>query len=126
MLRSLLRRLPPVRAAALLLLAAVLLPLPALAGDGPAPGADRHKERGVACADCHGKAKKPTYVEAVTCLGCHGPAEALSQKTAAVKPENPHASPHWGAQMECAVCHRQHKPTVNWCDHCHLFKFQVP
>ncbi len=107
--------------------AALLLPLPAAAaGPAGAPrGAELHKAKGVACADCHGKAKKPSYVEAAQCLTCHGPAEALAASTAQVKPENPHASPHWGAQMQCAVCHLQHAAPVDWCAHCHRFGFQV-
>jgi hypothetical protein len=104
-----------------------LLPLAAGAA-GPVPGmsADRHKAKGTSCAGCHGKAKKPTMVEAGTCLTCHGPAAALVEKTAAVKPENPHASPHWGTQIECSVCHRQHEKTVDWCAHCHNYGFKVP
>ncbi|MFO0581689.1 MAG: cytochrome c3 family protein [Anaeromyxobacter sp.] len=110
--------------ARLALLAALTLPLAAAAGEKFS--ADAHQAKGVSCADCHGKAKKKTFVEAERCLSCHGPGEALAAKTAAVKPENPHASPHWGAQMECNVCHRQHKATQNWCDHCHRFGFKVP
>ena len=102
------------------LLVAVLLPLAAAAEPLPL-GADLHKGNGVSCADCHGKATKRTFVEAEKCLSCHGPATALAEKTAAVKPENPHASPHWGAQMECNVCHRQHEKPVDWCAHCHNY-----
>lgn len=115
------------RAALRALLLAALLPMATGAAEkAPALGADLHKQKGVSCADCHGKVKKPTFVEAAQCLGCHGPADALARKTAEVKPENPHASPHWGNEMECNVCHRQHEKTVNWCDHCHVYKFQVP
>ena len=114
-------------AACLAAFALAVLPTCALAAEPAAPlGADRHKAKGVACADCHGKAKKPAYVQAAQCLACHGPAAALAEKTAAVKPENPHASPHWGAAMECAVCHRQHEAPVDWCAHCHRFGFKVP
>jgi hypothetical protein len=104
-----------------------LLPLVAAAA-GPTGGltADRHKAAGTSCADCHGKTKKPALVEADKCLTCHGPADALVKKTAVVKPENPHASPHWGTQIECSVCHRQHEKTVDWCAHCHNYGFKVP
>ena len=111
--------------ARLVLLAALLLPL-AGAADAAALGAKAHEAKGVSCDDCHGKGKKRTFVEAKQCLACHGPAEKLAEKTAEVKPENPHHSPHWGPTMECNVCHRQHKPTQNWCDHCHRFGFKVP
>jgi len=108
----------------LALLAALLLPLTA-AAEGAPLGAKAHEAKGVSCQDCHGKGKK-TFVEAERCLSCHGPAEQLAAKTAEVKPENPHHSPHWGPTMECNVCHRQHKATQNWCDHCHRFGFKVP
>lgn len=93
---------------------------------GKLPSGHLHGLRGVTCAQCHGKgrAHAPATVEA--CLACHGTPEALVQRTAAVKPENPHASPHWGPRMECSVCHRQHEKTVNWCAHCHTFDFKVP
>ena len=109
-----------------LLLFAALVPLALAAAQAPAMTADLHKAKGVTCVDCHGKGKKKTFVPAQRCLSCHGPAAGLVEKTAAVKPENPHASPHWGSNMECNVCHRQHEKTVNWCNHCHAYGFKVP
>ena len=109
-----------------LLVIAALVPLSLAAAQAPALTADLHKAKGVSCADCHGNAKKKTFVTAERCLGCHGPAADLVKKTAAVKPENPHDSPHWGAQMDCTVCHHQHEKTVNWCNHCHAYGFKVP
>ena len=109
-----------------LLLFAALIPLALAAAQAPAMTADLHKAKGVTCVDCHGNAKKKTFVAAERCLGCHGPAADLVKKTANVKPENPHDSPHWGPQMECNVCHRQHEKTVNWCNHCHAYGFKVP
>ncbi|WP_316415611.1 cytochrome c3 family protein [Mesoterricola silvestris] len=98
-----------------------------LAAAPPAPmAADMHKAKGVSCVDCHGPAKVKTFVPAQVCLRCHGPAEDLVKKTAAVKPENPHDSPHWGPTMECNICHRQHEKPVNWCNHCHVYGFKVP
>lgn len=97
----------------------LLLPTYSLAALSPGLGADVHKAKDVTCADCHGKTKKPTFVTAERCLSCHGPFEALVRKTVEVKPENPHDSPHWGAQMECNVCHRQHEKAMNWCTQCH-------
>ena len=88
--------------------------------------ADLHKDRGVNCEGCHGKDEKKTFVASDRCLACHGGISDLVKKTAAVKPENPHASPHWGSRIECNVCHRQHEKTVDWCSHCHAFNFKVP
>lgn len=86
--------------------------------------ADLHKSKGIRCEGCHAKAQGKTFVPAEKCLSCHGPASALAQKTAGEA--NPHASPHWGPDMECTVCHRQHEKTVNWCGHCHKYDFRVP
>jgi len=88
--------------------------------------ADLHKEKGVSCEGCHGTAEEKTFVSADRCLSCHGSMSDLVKKTAAVKPENPHDSPHWGARMECNVCHRQHEKTVDWCSHCHAFNYKTP
>ena len=123
MLSSFLKRFS---AASRLLLFAALIPLSQAATQAPTMTADLHKAKGVTCVDCHGNAKKKTFVAAERCLGCHGPAADLVKKTANVKPENPHDSPHWGPQMECNVCHRQHEKTVNWCNHCHAYGFRVP
>jgi Cytochrome c3 len=112
--------------ASLLLFFVALVPLNLAATQAPTMTADLHKAKGVTCVDCHGTTKKKTFVAAERCLGCHGPAADLVKKTAAVKPENPHDSPHWGPAMECNVCHRQHEKTVNWCSHCHAFNFKVP
>ena len=88
--------------------------------------ADLHKDKGVSCDGCHGSEATRAFVSAERCLSCHGDRPALVKKTAAVKPENPHDSPHWGSRMECNVCHRQHEKTVDWCSHCHAFNFRVP
>ncbi|MDR0310806.1 MAG: cytochrome c3 family protein [Acidobacteriota bacterium] len=114
----------PMALAALMTLFASEQPAPA-----PSAGlytADLHKDRGVSCEGCHGTVETKTFVPAERCLACHGGRADLVKKTAAVKPENPHDSPHWGGRMECDVCHRQHEKTVDWCSHCHAFNFKVP
>jgi len=112
--------------AARLLLFTALIPFSQAATQAPTLTADLHKAKGVTCVDCHGKTNKKTFVAAERCVGCHGSAADLAKKTANVKPENPHDSPHWGPNMDCGVCHRQHEKTVNWCNHCHAYGFKVP
>lgn len=114
------------RTASRLLLFAALVSFSLTAAQPPTTTSEVHKAKGVTCGDCHGKGKKKTFVLAERCLSCHGPAADLVKKTANVKPENPHDSPHWGPKMECNVCHRQHEKTVNWCNHCHAYGFKVP
>lgn len=108
---------------------AALLPLrPAAAPARNAEGttARLHQQKGVGCAGCHGAAKRPAPAATDRCLACHGPYQGLVEKTSGLKPLNPHDSPHWGADIECAVCHRQHEQTVNWCAHCHTVSNAVP
>lgn len=73
-----------------------------------------------------GAAKRPAPAASDRCLACHGPYQGIVEKTSKLKPLNPHDSPHWGADIECAVCHRQHEKPVNWCAYCHTVSNAVP
>ncbi len=92
---------------------------------GKLPLSHRHQLAGVTCVKCHGKAKKQTPVEAAVCETCHEPAR-LAEKTAGVKPQNPHTSPHYGTALDCNVCHHQHAKSENFCIQCHTFNFKLP
>jgi DnaJ-class molecular chaperone len=100
----------------------------AAAGAEEGPLGKVHVAKGVKCADCHGQAKKSEPVLQEKCLSCHGKGDskALAAKTANVKPLNPHESRHYGTEAECALCHRNHEPSVNFCLDCHpRFNFKV-
>lgn len=87
---------------------------------------DKHGAKGVACQACHANPRKPAPVAMDKCVTCHEP-KALAQKTAAVKPTNPHESRHFGLEADCNSCHHQHKPSESLCADCHpSFKFKVP
>ena len=89
-------------------------------------GADRHVARGLECRTCHGPdLKNLEYPTIETCTQCHN-TKGLSQKTADVKPHNPHLSPHYQDQLDCTNCHLQHAETENYCNQCHQFDFKVP
>jgi hypothetical protein len=90
------------------------------------PGSHFHAFKGVACASCHGKVKKPEPVEMSKCVACHGETDKLAQKTEKVKPHNPHQSPHYGTSADCNLCHHQHVKSENFCAQCHKFDFIVP
>ena len=92
---------------------------------GKLPSAHIHRLSGVTCAKCHGKAGKREAVEMKECTACHK-VEKLAEKTAKVKPANPHASPHHGADLDCNVCHHQHRRSEDFCSQCHKFDFTVP
>ena len=92
------------------------------AADKPQMGADMHSAKGVPCAAYHGdnpmKNDLPTETQ---CVVCHNKA-ALIEKTKDVKPMNPHNAPH---NNDCAACHRQHEPAVNYCNQCHYLDFKI-
>lgn len=97
-----------------------------LALRGKIPLSHVHQQGGIGCAPCHGKtgtAKAPAQDQ---CATCHGSPDGLAKKTAKVKPENPHTSPHYGTSLDCNLCHHQHARSENFCAQCHDFKFVVP
>ena len=98
--------------------------LPSLAQDNFL--ADRHVAKGLSCQMCHGPDDKNPQTPTIdTCTACH-PKDALAEKTAKVKPANPHVSPHYGKDLECTNCHLGHMQSENFCDQCHQFGFKVP
>jgi hypothetical protein len=93
--------------------------------EGKLPASHIHGLSGITCVKCHGKTKKPTEVEMKQCVMCHN-AETVASKTAEVKPKNPHTSPHYGTDLDCNLCHHQHRKSENYCSQCHKFDFTVP
>ena len=77
-----------------------------------------------ACKSCHGPDGKGE-VTTQTCTGCHQ-IDALVASTKDVKPTNPHVSPHYGNELDCASCHMGHSDSENFCNQCHQFDFKVP
>lgn len=63
---------------------------------GKIPGSHRHQLSGVSCVSCHGKVKKEESVKMAKCVSCHGDPAKLAEKTAGVKPTNPHTHPIMG------------------------------
>lgn len=94
-----------------------------------------HSQVGIGCLSCHprtigdelseqvayrtGNYREPlreVKVRQEVCLRCHGDYALMGDRTADVVP-NPHLS-HLG-QVDCRVCHKMHKETVNYCFDCH-------
>lgn len=90
------------------------------------PGSHLHALKGIQCDQCHGKVKKPAPVEMSKCIACHGETAKLAEKTAKIKPRNPHESPHYGTEADCNLCHHQHAKSENLCAQCHSYNFVVP
>jgi hypothetical protein len=93
--------------------------------EGKLPASHIHQLSGVTCAKCHKSIRKPEPVAMKQCVTCHDP-DKLMEKTAQVKPSNPHTSPHYGTTLDCNVCHHQHAKSENFCLQCHKFDFVVP
>lgn len=83
-----------------------------------------HLLAGAGCDSCHGSGK-PSLPETDQCRSCHD-AKALVEKTANVKPKNPHTSPHYGPDLDCDNCHAGHGRSRDYCHQCHEFNFRVP
>jgi hypothetical protein len=87
--------------------------------------AAKHGGNGVACKQCHGSGK-PQPVATQKCVTCHD-TKATAERTANVKPTNPHNSRHFGTEADCNSCHHQHKASQSLCADCHpRFNFKVP
>ena len=74
----------------------------------------------LACADCHTGQKNPKQAGAVSCAKCHDASEVAKQ-TASRGKKNPHISPHWGTEVPCWVCHKEHAEDQNYCLICHTW-----
>ena len=87
---------------------------------------ESHFAKGVKCNGCHDTAKFAA-VATSKCLTCHGDGKVLAQRTAKVKPTNPHDNRHYGTEADCNLCHQSHVQSKNACLVCHwTFTFKVP
>jgi hypothetical protein len=92
---------------------------------GKLPLSHTHLLSGVACAQCHADPNNAQPAGFKTCLQCHD-MDKVAAATKAVKPTNPHTSPHYGKEADCNLCHHQHEKSENYCLQCHKFAFHVP
>jgi hypothetical protein len=102
--------------------------------------AHQHEKAGVGCLECHevplkqqkdhlAKSKKKQYKEPLEereygndlCLRCHGSYKDLIERTKDFRakglPKNPHGS-HYG-EIDCNLCHKAHRTSVDYCAQCH-------
>lgn len=98
-------------------LMAALAALPARAGEKRALR-DAHAE--AVCADCHVGRQKPVRAGEISCAKCHAVEETV-KRTEDRGRKNPHVSPHWGSEVPCWVCHKEHAPDRNYCLICHTW-----
>lgn len=105
--------------------------------------AHTHEQLGLTCQECHTRTVRDGWREILstathsfdvplkdnkprteTCLRCHGSYEIVAARTQKLigrdgfaLGRNPHDS-HWGA-LDCGICHKMHKPSVDFCSRCH-------
>ncbi|MBN1102819.1 MAG: cytochrome c3 family protein [Deltaproteobacteria bacterium] len=84
-----------------------------------------HHLNDIGCQDCHGETTAFHSVGKSQCFNCHGSGEEVGKRTAHQDP-NPHLSVHYGADLDCDLCHHVHGKSENFCNQCHEFKFLVP
>jgi len=89
--------------------------------------ADDHEKRGQ-CSTCHASADGPQddnlAHENAQCIDCHGDLDAI----ASLEPGgavSPHRS-HFIGDIACTTCHNGHKKSMNYCEACHSFDFDLP
>ena len=102
-----------------------------------------HAQMNLTCKDCHTQSTLASVAELVNqvfhnyqiplkdhgvrpeeCLRCHVSYAYLADRTKDLKgPDgfplgrNPHDS-HWG-QLDCGICHKMHKTSIDYCAECH-------
>lgn len=84
------------------------------------------------CSVCHTKENAVNgnmfvKLNNAACQTCHGSYEDLGKKVERKLngEPNPHTSAHYGSGIECAACHKEHKPSTVYCNNCHEFKYQL-
>ena len=89
------------------------------------PSSHAHMLAGVSCQACHGQ--KPPYdkVDMKTCTACHPTGKLAAAPARDHFLPNPHNS-HYGTDVECSLCHHQHKKSEYMCTQCHDFKNVTP
>ncbi|WGW02406.1 cytochrome c3 family protein [Tropicibacter oceani] len=83
----------------------------------------------IGCATCHQDPAAPETPDTALCTSCHGSLEDLGALTRHLEDTvgaNPHSTPHGAPFANCALCHHQHEPAVNFCAKCHDFDFTMP
>lgn len=84
--------------------------------------------RDTSCQLCHGSRTPVAAPNDKSCLNCHGSRDQIAELTQPNQHDknaepNPHDSMHYGKDVPCTACHNEHKPSVIYCNNCHLFKY---
>lgn len=86
-------------------------------------GHTKLQQNGISCQLCHSAEVPTTSPDERNCIRCHGSMEDMAKITAENK-YNPHASVHYGSDISCISCHKEHKPSVLLCADCHILSYK--
>lgn len=92
--------------------------------------AERHVSKGIQCQACHtdakGTMKREGPKKRETCVSCHGWYDVMAKKTIPADPDEQNVHSQHDGELDCTVCHKGHKTSVNYCSQCHMWQFKVP
>jgi cytochrome b subunit of formate dehydrogenase len=89
------------------------------------PTGHTHMLSGISCRVCHGDGEPSAEVEMKTCTNCHDTKTLAEVPAKGPSLPNPHNS-HYGTDLDCSLCHFQHKKSGNMCLDCHSFDNVTP
>jgi len=89
------------------------------------PTSHVHMLSGVSCETCHGKKKPFETMDYGACVACHSTENLAKVPAKGHTMPNPHNS-HYGTDVDCSLCHFQHKKSEFMCSQCHDFKNVTP
>ncbi|HIF9380906.1 TPA: cytochrome c3 family protein [Photobacterium damselae] len=88
-----------------------------------------HQNGETNCALCHTSNTPTLPPKDKNCLACHGSPEQIAALTERNKNSdhyiepNPHNSVHYGTDLSCTACHKEHQKSVIYCNNCHKFSY---
>lgn len=82
-----------------------------------------HAKAGLTCISCHGTDDPLDPAEEKQCLVCHQSRDAVAKLTSELTP-----NPHFGHEdgLACNACHKEHEPSVLYCNQCHSYDYTTP
>lgn len=85
-------------------------------------------QNGVSCELCHDGQNPTTPPGDANCIRCHGAMQDMAKITQkdAEKNDlpNPHDSKHYGQDVPCTACHKEHKKSELLCATCHKYTYE--
>lgn len=88
-----------------------------------------HLKNEMTCEDCHLEAEPASAAKQDVCIDCH--TDMTEAGPVKFKDDKGHVHEDWvhdshESPIDCTACHKQHSPTVLYCNNCHTFDLKVP